>query len=47
MAPENTAMAFEKAVEAGCDGLETDVIIRSVCDCGFDGKVVNDFFFFF
>ncbi|XP_019725183.1 glycerophosphodiester phosphodiesterase domain-containing protein 5 [Hippocampus comes] len=27
MAPENTAMAFEKAVEAGCDGLETDVII--------------------
>nr|XP_061800934.1 glycerophosphodiester phosphodiesterase domain-containing protein 5-like [Nerophis lumbriciformis] len=26
MAPENTLMAFEKAVEAGCDVLETDVV---------------------
>lgn len=29
LAPENTLMSFEKAVEAGCDGLETDVTIRS------------------
>ncbi|XP_015243372.1 PREDICTED: glycerophosphodiester phosphodiesterase domain-containing protein 5-like [Cyprinodon variegatus] len=27
LAPENTLMSFEKAVEAGCDGLETDVAI--------------------
>ncbi|XP_028323275.1 glycerophosphodiester phosphodiesterase domain-containing protein 5-like isoform X2 [Gouania willdenowi] len=27
LAPENTLMAFEKAVEAGSDGLETDVTI--------------------
>lgn len=27
LAPENTAMSFERAVEAGCDGLETDVTI--------------------
>lgn len=27
LAPENTLMSFEKAVEAGCDGLETDVTI--------------------
>lgn len=29
LAPENTLMSFEKAVEAGCDGLETDVTIRT------------------
>ena len=23
--PENTLLAFEKAIELGCDGLETDV----------------------
>ncbi|HAH78517.1 MAG TPA: hypothetical protein DCL64_03215, partial [Ruminococcaceae bacterium] len=23
--PENTMLAFEKAVEAGCDGIELDV----------------------
>ncbi|XP_068456543.1 glycerophosphodiester phosphodiesterase domain-containing protein 5-like isoform X2 [Clinocottus analis] len=27
LAPENTMMSFERAVEAGCDGLETDVTI--------------------
>ena len=31
LAPENTLMSFEKAVEAGSDGLETDVTIRSDC----------------
>lgn len=30
LAPENTLMSFEKAVEAGSEGLETDVTIRSV-----------------
>jgi hypothetical protein len=30
LAPENTLMSFEKAVEAGGEGLETDVTIRSV-----------------
>lgn len=29
LAPENTLMSFERAVEAGSDGLETDVTIRS------------------
>ncbi|GLD52830.1 glycerophosphodiester phosphodiesterase domain-containing protein 5-like isoform X2, partial [Lates japonicus] len=29
LAPENTVMSFEKAVEAGGEGLETDVTIRS------------------
>ncbi|XP_051256885.1 glycerophosphodiester phosphodiesterase domain-containing protein 5-like isoform X2 [Dicentrarchus labrax] len=29
LAPENTLMSFEKAVEAGSDGLETDVTISS------------------
>lgn len=28
MAPENTLMSFEKALEAGGEGLETDVTIR-------------------
>ena len=28
LAPENTAMSFEKAVEAGSLGLEADVTIR-------------------
>lgn len=28
LAPENTLMSFEKAVEAGGQGLETDVTIR-------------------
>ncbi|WP_010240752.1 glycerophosphodiester phosphodiesterase [Clostridium arbusti] len=32
--PENTMIAFEKAVEAGCDGIETDVHITS------DGAIV-------
>lgn len=28
LAPENTLMSFEKALEAGGEGLETDVTIR-------------------
>lgn len=28
LAPENTVMSFERAVEAGGEGLETDVTIR-------------------
>lgn len=28
LAPENTLMSFEKALEAGGDGLQTDVTIR-------------------
>lgn len=34
LAPENTLMSFEKAVEAGSEGLETDVTIRSVSGGG-------------
>ena len=30
--PENTLLAFEKALEAGCDGIELDVHLSS------DGK---------
>lgn len=30
LAPENTLMSFEKAVDAGSEGLETDVAVRSV-----------------
>lgn len=33
LAPENTLMSFEKAVESGCEGLETDVTVRSVPTC--------------
>ena len=32
--PENTLLAFEKALEAGCDGIELDVHLSS------DGEVV-------
>lgn len=28
LAPENTLMSFEKALEAGGEGIETDVTIR-------------------
>ena len=28
LAPENTQMSFERAVETGAEGLETDVTIR-------------------
>ena len=32
--PENTMLAFEKAIEAGCDGIELDVHLSS------DGELV-------
>lgn len=35
LAPENTQLSFQRAVESGGEGLETDVIIRSAELCSF------------
>ncbi|TMS07805.1 Glycerophosphodiester phosphodiesterase domain-containing protein 5, partial [Larimichthys crocea] len=43
LAPENTVMSFEKAVEAGGEGLETDVTISYVTQATDGHRVLCDF----